>query len=155
MSEVTILDTSWVLELYQVPGDSKKTRHAEVLRRTSVAARGGLFVTLPVLFEVANHIVHVRDGNVRRRLVSRFRCDLKRSLEEDVPWIVVTSMDDGILLRSEDLIALSDRFLQESGPGYSFADISVIDLATELRRKIRTVKVRILAFDEQLRSYSD
>ena len=64
-------------------------------------------------------------------------------------------MDDGILLRSEDLIALSDRFLQASGPGYSFADISVIDLATELRRKIRTVKVRILAFDEQLRSYSD
>lgn len=155
MSEVTILDTSWLLELYQVPGDSKKTRHAEVLRRTKVAARGRMFVTLPVLFEVANHIVHVRDGNVRRGLVSRFRCDLKRSLEEDVPWTVVTSMDDGILLRSKDLIALADRFLQESGLGYSIADISVIDLATELRRKPRTAKVRILAFDEQLRSYSD
>ena len=155
MSEVTIVDTSWLLELYQVPGDSKKTRHAEVLRKTAMAARGRLFVTLPVLFEVANHIVHVRDGNVRRRLVSRFRRDLKRSLEEDVPWTVVTSMDDGILLRSKDLIALADRFLQESGLGYSFADISIVDLATELRRKLRTIKVRILAFDEQLRSYSD
>ena len=155
MSEVTILDTSWLLELYQVPGDSKKTRHAEVLRRTEVAARGRMFVTLPVLFEVANHIVHVRNGRVRRKLILGFRRDLKRSLAEDVPWIVATSMDDGILLRSEDLIALADRFLQESGPGYSIADISVIDLATELRRKPRTVRVRILAFDEQLRSYSD
>ena len=120
-----------------------------------MAARGQMFVTLPVLFEVANHIVHVRNGRVRRKLIRDFRRDLKRSLAEDVPWIVATSMDDGILLRSEDLIALSDRFLQESGPGYSIADISVIDLATELRRKPRTVRVRILAFDEQLRSYSD
>lgn len=38
-------------------------------------------------------------------------------------------------------------------PNYSFADISIIDLAAELRRPGRTVK--ILAFDEQLLSYSD
>ena len=32
MTDLTILDTSWLLELYQVPGDSKKERHQEVLR---------------------------------------------------------------------------------------------------------------------------
>ena len=45
------------------------------------------------------------------------------------------------------------RIPKSSGPNYSFADISIIDLATELRRPGRTVK--ILAFDGQLVSYSD
>ena len=61
--------------------------------------------------------------------------------------------DKKVLLRSEDVIQLAERFLESSGPNYSFADISIIDLATELRRPGRTVK--ILAFDEQLVSYSD
>ena len=61
--------------------------------------------------------------------------------------------DKKFLFRSEDVIQLAERFLESSGPNYSFADISIIDLATELRRPGRTVK--ILAFDGQLVSYSD
>ena len=58
-----------------------------------------------------------------------------------------------ILLRSDDVMKLAERFLESSGPNYSFADISIIDLAAELRRSGKTVK--ILAFDQQLESYSD
>ena len=48
---------------------------------------------------------------------------------------------------------LAERFLESSGPNYSLADISIIDLAAELRRSGRTIKV--LAFDQQLAAYSD
>ena len=48
---------------------------------------------------------------------------------------------------------LAERFLESSGTGYSLADISIIDLAEELQRLGRSVK--ILAFDQQLESYSD
>lgn len=48
---------------------------------------------------------------------------------------------------------MAEKFLESSGPNYSFADISVIDLVTELRRPGKVVKV--LAFDKQLESYSD
>ena len=65
----------------------------------------------------------------------------------------ITTVGLNILLRSQDVIRLAECFLESSGPNYSFADISIIDLATELRRSGRTVK--ILAFDGQLWSYSD
>jgi len=58
-----------------------------------------------------------------------------------------------ILLRSRDVLKLAERFLDSAGPNYSFADISIIDVAAELRRTSKVV--RILAFDQQLESYSD
>ena len=68
------------------------------------------------------------------------------------PWTIVATGKD-ILLRSEDIIRLADRFLQNSGVNYSFADISIIDLADKLREKNWAVK--ILAFDRQLEAHSD
>ena len=62
-------------------------------------------------------------------------------------------MDKGIVLRSADILHLADRFLQMSGPNYSFADISIIDLVENLRKRER--KVKVFAFAKQLRAYSD
>lgn len=153
MTDCTILDTSWLLELYQVPRDSKKARHAEVLQQAEVAAQGRMLVTVPVLFELANHIVHVDNGYHRRRLIKQYKDDLNTSLKDETPWTVVRRSQDDILLKSQDLIELADRLVQSSGPAYSLADISIVDLAGWLRKRKQTV--RILAFDEQLEAYSD
>ena len=154
LSSTTILDTSWLLELYQVPGYCKESRFPRVRKEIAdiVGAGGELFVTVPVLFEVANHVTHVRDGRRRRTLSEKLRNDIKSSLDGESPWTIVATGKD-VLLRSEDVIRLADRFLQTSGYNYSFADISIIDLATGLRSRGRTVK--ILTFDEQLAAYSD
>ena len=111
-----------------------------------------MLVTVPVLFEVANHIVHVRDGYQRRELILKYRDDVNASLEDDVPWTVVRALQDDILLRAQDLIELTDRFVGESSVGYSLADISIIDLAQRLQR--RRQEVDILAFDKQLEAYA-
>ena len=111
-----------------------------------------LFVTVPVLFELASHITHVRDGNRRRTLGKKLFEDITKSFDKNEPWTIVTVGSD-ILLRSEDVLRLAERFLDSSGPNYSFADISIIDLAAVLRRRKRTVT--ILAFEGQLESYSD
>lgn len=153
LSTVAILDTSWLLELYQVPGffDASRTDHVHATT-AEITVQGPLFVTVPVLFEVASHITRVRDGGRRRELGGRLHDDITRSVAREIPWTIVTVGTD-ILLRAEDVVQLAQRFLELVGPNYSFADISVIDLAAELRRRGRTV--RILAFDEQLLSYSD
>ena len=117
-----------------------------------IDARYELFVTVPVVFEVASHINHVRDGRRRRSLGQRLLDDITSSIRRERPWTIATVAPE-LLLRAEDVIRLAQRFLDSSGPNYSFADISIIDLAAELRRPERTV--RILAFDEQLASYSD
>lgn len=154
MSGAAILDTSWLLELYRVPRYFKESRTLPVRTETAdfVQAGGELFVTVPVPFEVATHITHVRDGRRRRNLAERLRDDIRNSLDRESPWTVATNGLD-ILLRSEDLVQLAQRFLESSGNGYSFADISVIDLSIRLRRPGKLVK--ILAFDKQLTAYSD
>ena len=154
LSGTAILDTSWLLELYRVPGYFKKSRTLLVRTETTELVEAGceLFVTVPVLFEVASHITHVRDGRRRRTLGEKPRDDITSSINRESPW-TITTVGRKILFRSEDVIRLAERFLESSGPNYSFADISIIDLATELRRPGRAVK--ILAFDGQLASYSD
>lgn len=109
-------------------------------------------MTVPVLFEVASHITHVRDGNRRRSLGKTLLENIEKSIDQDSPWTIVAVGKD-VLLRSEDLVSLAKRFLQGAGPNYSFADVSIIDLAAELRK--RNHSVEILAFDEQLAAYSD
>ena len=154
MSGTAILDTSWLLELYRVPGYFKESRTLPVRTETAdlVEAGGELFVTVPVLFEVASHITHVRDGRRRHILAEGLRDDIRTSLDHESPWTIATVGSD-ILLRSRDVMQLAEKFLESSGPNYSFADISIIDLAAELRRSEKVVK--ILAFDQQLASYSD
>ena len=154
LSGTAILDTSWLLELYRVPGYFKKSRTEQVRADTAelIKAKCELFVTVPVLFEVASHITHVRNGGRRRILGKRLRDDITRSIDRESPWTIAT-VGREILFRPQDVIHLVERFLESTGPNYSFADISIIDLATELRRPGRTVK--ILAFDGQLAAYSD
>ena len=154
LTGAAILDTSWLLELYRVPQYFKESRTVPVRTETAefVESGGELFVTVPVLFEVASHITHVRDGRHRRTFAEKFRNDIRSSLDQESPW-TITEVGSDILLRSQDVMKLAERFLESSGPNFSFADISVIDLAAELRRSAKAVK--ILAFDQQLASYSD
>lgn len=112
-----------------------------------------MLVTLPVLFELANHIVRVRDGNRRRQLAERYREDVAMSLTDDRPWTVVSDPENGVLLTAKTLLDLADRFVAQSGPAYSLADISILELARALRRQ--GLEVRVLTFDEEMESYSD
>ena len=154
LSDAAILDTSWLLELYRVPGYFDESRTPFVLTETAelIDARCELVVTVPVLFEVASHITHVRDGRRRRSLGEKLRDDITSSIERERPWMVAT-VGRNVLFRSEDVIRLAERFLESSGPNYSFANISIIDLAAELRRQGQEVK--ILTFHERLASYAD
>lgn len=154
LSGVAILDTSWLLELYRVPGHFTEERTPHVHRETGELSGAGseLFVTFSVLFEVAGHITRVSDGTRRRELSEMLRDDIRTAIDRERPWTIAT-VDSEILFRLEDVMQLAERFLESSGTGYSLADISIIDLAEELQRLGRSVK--ILAFDQQLESYSD
>ena len=153
MRKAAILDTSWLLELYRVPGDFDGRRTHHVRSETAKIVEDGceLFVTVPVLFEVASHITRVGDGQRRRTLGKKLLEDITSSMDRDEPWTIAAVGED-ILLRAEDLLHLARRFLQESGPNYSFANISIIDLGTELRK--RNHAVEILTFNTRLKSYS-
>ena len=64
---VYVIDTSYLLELFEVPGYSTEVAVAEIRKRVADAARSGarLYVTVPSVYELAKHISDVRDGNLR------------------------------------------------------------------------------------------
>lgn len=146
-----ILDTSWLLEFYAVPKHSRKPRHERAIAQAEDVSSGKMFVTLPVLFEFANHLVRVEPGGRRRKLIGQYRDDVTESLIE-TPWTIVGEPDGGALLRADTLIELAGRFVSHSGRGYSLADISVIDLASRLQEQRRVVE--ILTFDRELAGYA-
>ena len=149
-----VIDTSWLVELYRVPGHCHQSRSSAVRAELGDVIEKGqrAWVPVPVLFELANHIAHVKDGNIRRDLSGRLASDIRQSIEHETPWLI-PSVGRGTLLRTKELVHLADRFLRDSGPGYSLADISVIDLAEALRES--DYQAQVLSFDDQLRAYSD
>ena len=64
---VYVIDTSYLLELYAVPGHSTQKAVDEIRRRFTDAGGGSarLYVTVPSIYELANHIAHISDGNAR------------------------------------------------------------------------------------------
>lgn len=151
MNAYSVLDTSWLLELYGVPMKSRADRHATVIEQARTA-RGRMVVTLPVLLELARHLVHVRSGRQRHRLVERYCNEVTSSIENNAPWNVMPRRGNGILLDAQNLVALATRFAAESAFGYSLADLSILDLVERLRT--RGHGVDILTFDDQLASHS-
>lgn len=130
---------------------SRADRHATVIEQAR-AVRGRMLVTLPVLLELAGHLVYVRSGRQRRSLVERYCNEVTSSIEKNAPWNVMPRRGNGILLDAQDLVALATRFAEESAFNYSLADLSILDLVERLRS--RGHGVDILTFDDQLASHA-
>jgi len=72
MTAIFVIDTSYLLELFEVPKSSDPQAVTEVRKRYAEAVEGSarLFVPLPCLLELANHIADVPQGDLRHRLAN-------------------------------------------------------------------------------------
>ena len=87
LSRVYVIDTSYLLEIFAVPGHSTKEAREKIKIRIAAAAQSGarLYVTVPSIYELANHISHVSDGNARRSLAEQVRDTVLSSLDQGTP----------------------------------------------------------------------
>ena len=134
-----VIDTSYLLELYAIPGKSTPDAVSEIRKRllNAAASRSPFYVTVPSIYELAKHIVRIRNGEVRREFAIRIRDDLLSSLDDGTPWTVIPSrqldalgqlvssfvenhIHDGIDLTDGTLIDEAHRLRQERyrGPGW-------------------------------------
>lgn len=95
---VYVIDTSYLLELYAIPGKSTPEAITEIRKRLLRAAesRSSLYVTVPTIYELAKHIVRIPDGNQRRRYAVHVKNDVLSSLTEGTPWNVIPSRQPAI-----------------------------------------------------------
>ena len=148
---VYVIDTGYLLELFAVPGHSTKEAVDEIRSRVADAVERSarLYVTVPSIYELANHISHVRNGNVRLSLAKRLRDAVLSSLEEGVPWTIVPSQQ--LSAFKELVVSFVDNHILE---GIGLSDSTLID---EVRRLKDTTyrnpwRVHIWTKDKKLKA---
>ncbi|MBT9096349.1 PIN domain-containing protein [Methylovulum psychrotolerans] len=152
---VYVVDTSYLLEYYKVGRHYREDAHREIWQRfsTAVTNRNRLYIPVPVIFELANHIAHVNDGGQRQKLAVQFVNDVQNSLSNGSPFQVVPCQDFQSI---EDLLGNLQQFAAEyAGQGLGLTDTSVYLQAQQLYRdyqKFKKFTVHIWTRDKALKA---
>ncbi len=153
LSRVYVIDTSYLLELFAVPGHSSQEARDEIRSRIAAAAKSGarLYVPVPSIYELANHISQVSDGNARRSLAEQVRDTVLSSLDQGAPWTIIPSQQ---LDTFKNLIAsfVDNHVIQ----GIGLSDSTLIDEARRLKNttyRERGCPVHIWTTDEALKAW--
>jgi hypothetical protein len=143
---IYVLDTSYLLELFRVPGDSTEEYHRQAKQqfKDALEKRFLFYVPIPVLFELANHIADVRDFSHRKALATDLRDTVSSCLEKASPWVITPLGEPGsiaALMSALDKIAghFADEFSNE---GLGLTDTAVILEARRIRKKYSSSSVK-------------
>ncbi len=130
LSRVYVIDTSYLLELFAVPGHSTKEARDKIKIRIAAAAQSGarLYVTVPSIYELANHISHVSDGKVRRSLAKKVKKDVLSSLDEGAPWTIIPAQQLDTFRNL--IVSFVDNHVIQ---GIDLSDSTLIDEARRLK----------------------
>ncbi|MBF0367928.1 MAG: hypothetical protein HQL52_00570 [Magnetococcales bacterium] len=152
-----IVDTGYLLEEYRIPGHFNDTAHGKINRRFADAIQTHLrlYVPFPVLFELANHIAGIQNGDVRRKQAKKLAKAVETSIVDASPWIITPLKDRNILLAFEKYLQdISHGFATEFAiQGIGWVDISVISEAKRLKAKSNNLHtIHIWTTDDQVKS---
>lgn len=152
-----VIDTSYLLELLKVPRHSNPDFSRSVKQRfsQSVAADHRFYVPFAVVFELADHIAHERDGSARKRLADLLAATVRSCIAKATPWIITPASQD-ILYDLSELLRLCDVYAQELAiQGIGLSDTAVIEEARRLKQKYNQPgdRVHIWTRDQGLKSH--
>ncbi len=151
-----VIDTSYLVELFEVPGHFKESFAKEIKARFKNATTQGnkLYIPIPVLFELANHIAHVVDGNKRRGLVDNFSKTVEQGIDPKITYINIIPFEAYAVASelSNNLEKFVQLFAEQFAPeGLGFTDSAVVLEAKNLKKDHN--RVYIWTTDNPLKSY--
>jgi hypothetical protein len=148
---IFVIDTSYLLELFRVPGHSKVSAVEEVKKRFEYAIETGgrFYVPLPCIFELGNHIAKVNDGNIRRKLGKELYETVQSCVNENMPWNITPAT--GIELLPKLCEAFSNKYVIQ---GVGLTDAFIVQEANRLKKTYskHKVKVHIWTKDQALKA---
>ncbi len=141
LKKIYVVDTSYLLELFKVDGNYSNTAAAEIKKRFEKAVKAGdlIFVPLPCIYELGNHIADVRDGARRKKLADKISDEC---INKKVPWTITPATG------TESLSELWDKFAKKYinyTKSNKSGSIGLVDAATiyEAQRLKEEYKKRI------------
>jgi hypothetical protein len=149
---VFLIDTSYLVELFKVPGCSTPQARFEIEQRynQALADKNELVVPLPCIFELSNHIAQVSNGYYRREVARVLWEIIENSVREEEPWTITPAM--GI----ETLPVLFEEFVNNYvSQQIGLVDTFIIQEAWRLKTVNKKIgcQVHIWTKDQALKAY--
>ncbi|NOQ34427.1 MAG: hypothetical protein GQ569_00845 [Methylococcaceae bacterium] len=126
-----VVDTSYWLEFFQVPSRWSEVNFKEIRNKfqSAIKNKHRLYIPIPVLFELANHIAHVENGYKREQLTHKFSETVKRGIDIKEPIINIIPCSAFSVANelNQNLEYFVNRFESEfAQQGLGFTDSAII-----------------------------
>lgn len=136
---ILVLDTCYLMELYEVPHnhDPDFVRRVKARFKEAIIADARFYVPFPVLFEWANHIAHLNDGGSRHTHADALYQKVAAVVGISAgapPWKIWGADASAVARFAESLKALTAEYAEQ----YAIQQIGLTD--TALIQAARTLK---------------
>ena len=152
MRTVFVLDTSYLCELYRVPGFHRPELSARIKERIRQHVESQLYVPLACLYELCDHIGDVVDGGRRHEIARKVVAHVEASSADGRPWLIVPAADVKAELPQFLRHFLGDPLRLRMG----LTDSTIVSEANRLKRKYVAsldYRVHIWTTDTTLKAY--
>lgn len=148
---IRFIDTSIMTNLLGVPNRCDKQQEIQAEFTRAVEAAENLILPLATIIETGNHIAHINDGNIRRRIAEKFSEFIRLSLDNQAPWYY-----DSYELSKNDLLYMINHFPQKAMEQVGMGDISIITQYENFKEKNSAIGViMIWSEDTHLQMYCE
>ena len=125
-----------MLELLNVPMDSVERKHAEAkeLFSNAIDSSYDVYCTLGVLYEVANHIVDIKNVEEQRRIATVFKEMVVLAWSENTPFTIIPSSNSAeVLAQFASLPELCQKYSESLRQRLSLVDCTLVEVASKIK----------------------
>ena len=151
MTRVFVLDTSYLAELYSVPGFSDASFSRDLKKRMAREVGARFHVPVGCLYKLCDHIADIGDGNRRRELARQVAIDVNSSIARGVPWLTSPAAGLDGIAEFVQRFAFNPEHLK-----IGLTNSEVIETANALKRKYGTghaYRVHIWTRNQRLKAH--
>ena len=146
MPEIVIVDTSVLLNVFDVPSRNQERDGVREELKRLLAAHANLLLPIAAVLETGNHIANSPNGR-RWNIATKFRDEIRKALNGESPWVPLQFPD------RETLAQWMDDFPDHAIRGVGIGDVSIIKEWEAVRRRHGNQRVRVWSLDDDLQGY--
>ncbi len=137
MAKIIIIDSSFLIELFNIPVDSSEEKHASAVELFADAIKNSydIFCPLSVLYEVANHIVDIKNPVAQIEIATKFKETIISAYSDETPFAIVpNSQNPGVFKELSSLPELCHEYKINIRQGLGLTDCTIIDVAKIIKQ---------------------
>ncbi len=150
--DVRIIDTTVLANILDIPNmNQNRTEVIKEYSRLQELDNQVLILPLATIIETGNHIAHISDVNIRRKIAKKMGEYLKNTASNNAPWQYF-----GKELDKNDLLKLSFEFPDSAMRDTGLGDLSIIRAYEKYKESVPAIgTIMIWSTDSHLVGYKE